>query len=715
MKQNCYMRTANKFLLMALSVLLCCAQVPSAAFTEEGAARVADSSRRDSGAARGRQCGTLEELQEALDADEGGRIELTSSIRIGPGMFLYAIVERPVLVQMNGFGVEIEPEGEVYIRGPVRFEGTKPGGTLFDTQGGLGMVEGAEISAMGDDVIAIEEKGSSRIYLNNMSIYVQGKNAVALKLNTPKEYDMLHITAKGEGSAGIVTEQELELTLCAIKAQGDAVRCPDGMVTRLDSCSIFPRVNAVKVIERHAVPGSRIEHIGRSVKAGIAREDVYAETNIGEDDTAWVNYELYDKEKPGPETYVLALGLSGRAYGVPKDLTKPGTYPVRIVPDTPDWLPIELPDYIMPLHIVKEGTPWIANAYFIAMDEPIGIQFVFLEPIEDADSVTLEYSYDSIRWKEASGLGAYTVQNNSIFLSAPPPDVFYYFRLNVRGGSFSGYSNTLPFPYTSKDPSELGGGDRDGNDRDPQGGLPSTGGGQNAPSPDDARESSAEDGDKAVWVISDTPLPSAKLQEAKLETVPDISEQTSWKPPQNATITLKADELAAQLVANPDRLVLLGEGIRAVLPRELLAALAPQSAEVFSAELRRTQRGFVVRLWMGERELVEWGGGVRVDLYGVEPGMHCTGPDGRAAQPLGAEDGWTSFELPGPGEYLLLEPASQETPVAQPRPGDAILPDAAARVEAGGSGFRLLPPLLGLGAAALVFGWYAWRRKRGRE
>ena len=664
-------------------------------------------------------CGSAAELRELVNERGAAHIVLTADIVWERGGDSFSILKprKPTLVEMGGHVIEIPGGSSMEVSGPVRFEGS--GGRPLITVSGSFSGEEVEIAASGEGAAALcVESGASWI-ADWMELSAEGPDAVAVWLKDAelRELNYFSAAARGEGAVAIRADGPLKLLCCSAVSDGESVVCGGGLL--LDACRTEPFPEGAETVGRHAVPAERIEQIGYSVVEGTPWGQVSLDLSLEPGVPRTSEYFLYDSEG---RASTLGVRVSVLTEGIPVDCSTAGVHELACRPvGVPDWFPVEIPPYTVPLHVVPPDAPWIENAYLTSAGD---LHLAFLTPIAGAERIAVQYLADGDEtWRDAAALPHFELLPGdeagtmaSADLGGLEIDHRYYFRLVVEGGAFEGISNALEFPYASGDPTQLGGGDRDDDGRGEQGGLPPIGvvqppSGGGSGGPDGARErpSSEPAGSRSTTLVQSSP--------------PEPGAEAAPRRPAGADVSLTPSELAAQRTANPEGITLIGQGLRVTLPAALLDAL-PADA-VFYAQLEKPgEDRFLVRFWSGEEALAGFGGlafRVTVDYAPADENaaFFCTGPDGRERPADGWEDGRLRFELETAGAYLISErPGQAEGRAASDSPdvpagvpsADGASPavEAAVPSKAGAAPVGLAAAL----CAALAGGAFLYLRRR---
>lgn len=163
--------------------------------------------------------------------------------------------------------------------------------------------------------------------------------------------------------------------------------CGGGLL--LDACRTEPFPEGAETVGRHAVPAERIEQIGYSVVEGTPWGQVSLDLSLEPGVPRTSEYFLYDSEG---RASTLGVRVSVLTEGIPVDCSTAGVHELACRPvGVPDWFPVEIPPYTVPLHVVPPDAPWIENAYLTSAGD---LHLAFLTPIAGAERIAVQYLAD---------------------------------------------------------------------------------------------------------------------------------------------------------------------------------------------------------------------------------------------------------------------------------------------------------------------------------
>ncbi|MFQ7876300.1 MAG: hypothetical protein ACLRJU_19895, partial [Enterocloster sp.] len=153
------------------------------------------------------QCSTVEELLTLLETGE--EICLTGDILVAGSADLNIAPEDEAVVNMNGYSIIVSDKGNLFVDGPIRFQGAAGDKALFQISGKTTFKNGAGVWAEGDGAVSVEISGTKNgkyaLQTDNAYIGVSGDNSIALKWTGKGDCSLqyAHIEAEGENSVGI--------------------------------------------------------------------------------------------------------------------------------------------------------------------------------------------------------------------------------------------------------------------------------------------------------------------------------------------------------------------------------------------------------------------------------------------------------------------------------------------------------------------------------
>ncbi|MFQ8731469.1 MAG: hypothetical protein ACLSAC_14105 [Enterocloster bolteae] len=129
------------------------------------------------------QCSTVEELLTLLETGE--EICLTGDILVAGSADLNIAPEDEAVVNMNGYSIIVSDKGNLFVDGPIRFQGAAGDKALFQISGKTTFKNGAGVWAEGDGAVSVEISGTKNgkyaLQTDNAYIGVSGDNSIALK------------------------------------------------------------------------------------------------------------------------------------------------------------------------------------------------------------------------------------------------------------------------------------------------------------------------------------------------------------------------------------------------------------------------------------------------------------------------------------------------------------------------------------------------------
>lgn len=526
------------------------------------------------------ECSTAEELHQILLTHPGSAISLTDDI-IWDTCTPLPQVSAPTKINMGDFSILIPEDYELYIQGPVHFEGSGTVRPLFVVEGSLSMEKQVEITARGNSATAIFIGENGYWYSDLSSVFVDGPNSTGVYFESGplSEVTASRVQAEGNGSVGIDSHRPLQLVLCNISSE-DRQAVNTSEPVRLDQCLVTPALQDAEVISRSSVmPEERIQERGLCFPQGVSREEVYK--------TA-LSYRLVCREE---DVYDLSYLTEFLWEDSLVDYSLPGTYLAALTPQVPDWFPVVLPSLEIPVHIVDPGRPFLRAAY--QLTDSVGIQF-FTELTEAAE-IHMYYSADNgASWNDILELPGSYIDCYGAQVYGLNEDQSYLFCLTVTGGPIEGISNVLPFTFGEPDP--FGGGDNDGGDRTeqelppvsqdipemtvpsppvtpPQAVYPPEGTDNTSDTPDSVEPS----------VPAGTKTPPAESISPKEEKNSQVKEEST-----DSITAISGARLRQLLEINPNSVLFEKNGISVEIPSSFLASLALSDEGLLEILLRKT-------------------------------------------------------------------------------------------------------------------------------
>ena len=223
------------------------------------------------------QCSTVEELLTLLETGE--EICLTGDILVAGSADLNIAPEDEAVVNMNGYSIIVSDKGNLFVDGPIRFQGAAGDKALFQISGKTTFKNGAGVWAEGDGAVAVEISGTKNgkyaLQTDNAFIGVSGDNSIALKWTGKGDCSLqyAHIEAEGENSVGIEADTPVELKLCLVEAEGSSVVTDKVLI--VDTSQVTPLPEQSEVITREIYLDGRLDENGVSVEAGTDCQELY--------------------------------------------------------------------------------------------------------------------------------------------------------------------------------------------------------------------------------------------------------------------------------------------------------------------------------------------------------------------------------------------------------------------------------------------------------
>lgn len=511
-------------------------------------------------------CSSVTSLIEILQQDNGGEIILDRDILIDE----YndpVTVTKPVTINMADHSIEILEEGSFYVDGPAIFQGNKQSGNAFDVTGVLGLGKDAEIYVEGDNSVAVYLRSYGGIDSAFSTIRVRGDNATAIMGENAIGITATRIIAQGAGSTGISGRDDVDVILCHIEADGEAIVSDSKII--VDTSYVRPQVSPATYKSRYYIP-ERLEQNGVSIPA-------------------YDNFTAMERLTDMEETYYWGIisedeqddfsgiFLPGKLNGVPQDLSLAGTYDIEFVPDLPDWFPHSALKKTLPitLHIVGENTPHINSIVGFAN----GALVSFLNPITETSGAVVEYSLDEgLTWKNVKDHGDILFNEYYYYIG----DMYaqdYLVRLNVADGPMKGISNIVRFKYYKYPPDHSPSGDRDGTGQGENNQLP--------PSRETSEKSDSGSSKRDEDIYS--PPTKEKNPAGIVESSDDSDVDETYIPAENGasgdSISFSAAQLQDLIEINPQNLTFADDGIRLVVAASVLEQMGIEDS--FSVQLKR--------------------------------------------------------------------------------------------------------------------------------
>lgn len=438
-------------------------------------------------------CNTKEELYDFLKSNEGGTITLTGDILWDYSYNGLPFITKPATVEMGTYRIRIPTECFMQVQGPVTFRGE--GAVLFETAGLLNLSNGAEVLSNGANAVAIQGTETS-----NLQLFI------------------CNITALGANSTAIRSAQPVTVQLCHVSGTQAAIEAPK---ITLDASSASPELTEATIIERVPTLDRSFRLYGITLPVDVSQdqceEAIYGYGNL--------QYAFIDPETGNAIGGPLACDWSE----VPTWPAEAGSYALTAKPiHLPDWFPVEIPSFDIPLHIVEKSKPWLSVGYADPGFGMLALQFAPNTLGEDAQ-LTLFYSTDQGEtWKKVTeDFPDSTVRTDFIDIVGLTPNTNYWFYAEVTGGDLTGSSNIIYHPNFISDTDvdfSHGGGDRDEDDFGDQGETPPFG--EIIPPPDT---------DSSTDTTNDTPSDSAS--ESTGGTTSEPTTQTNIQPQKDGSST----------------------------------------------------------------------------------------------------------------------------------------------------------------------------------
>ena len=397
-------------------------------------------------------CNTAEELYDFLCSTAGGSITLTGDIvwDNAAGLDSISNIPQPVTVEMGEYKIIVPAGCSMYIEGPVTFRGQ--GSVLFDVQGSLNLSYGVQVLSSGTEAFALDIGGTSSVSLTYCRVAATGANATAIRSALPVQ-------------TGAVTIQ-----LCDISGTAASIQAPS---VTLDATTASPMPEGATVIERIPVVDRSMRLYGISLPSNVSPEQ-YREAIYGLN--LW-NFAFIDPDSGN----IIGLYLPNTWSNVPEYPAALGSYTLSLeAASLPEWFPVEIPAFDIPLHIVDNSRPHITVMFGDASFGFVSLMLTNAEMFADAQQIKLYYSTDKGEsWHDVSEDFSGAIID-MMMLSVEPltPETNYLFYAEITSGGEALKSNVLYFPNFISDLDvdfSYGGGDPDEDDFGDQGEEPPSG------------------------------------------------------------------------------------------------------------------------------------------------------------------------------------------------------------------------------------------------
>lgn len=389
-------------------------------------------------------CNTKEELYDFLKLNEGGTITLTGDILWDYTYSDLPPITKATVIEMGTYRIRIPTECIMQIDGPVTFRGE--GSVLFETAGLLNLSYGVEVLSTGEDAVAIQGAETS-----DMQLFI------------------CNITALGANSTAIRSALSVTVQLCHVSGTKAAIEAPE---ITLDASSASPELTEATIIERVPTLDRSLQLYGITLPVDVS-QDQYRETISGYEK---LQYAFIDPETGNAIGGPLACDWSE----VPMWPAEAGSYTLTAKPtNLPDWFPVEIPSFDIPLHIVEKSKPWLNVVFADPYFGMLALQFA-PNALDEEAQLTLFYSTDKGEtWKNVTeDFPDSTLHIIGIDVIGLEPNTNYWFYAEVTGGDLTGCSNIIYHPNFISDTDvdfSYGGGDRDEDDFGDQGETPPSG------------------------------------------------------------------------------------------------------------------------------------------------------------------------------------------------------------------------------------------------
>ena len=646
----------------------------------------------------GTPCETLEQLRGLLEDETVTHITLTGDIIIDTWHTLEA--NRPITVEMEDYAFIID-NGYLFLNGSVRFEGNGDKQPLFQINGGRFFPYAKVwITARADNATAVQFSSSSPFggFLGNVAgdvlyIAADGAGSTAVRTDNINYFDLLDISAKGPGGVGVAMEGVSTARYVCCKIDADAAAVTGGDIVELAACVVSPQVSNAEIIEC----ASRWElepFLGSGYTYNLYRYGfwVFPGSELLLEDAMVMNMAAYQE---GRELYIEGPTVPIQWDYSPDDLNTPGTYTIGATPTLPipELSIVNLEHgkrHDIPLHVAEWDKQYLTYAYILNFLDN-AICFNLMPLLEEETHYRLWYREENAEWEyfsdEDEAVAYYYDENPdyaTLIVFGVDLSLGYQFQLEVLDGPLQGKTNILEVPGGM----EIyfgAGGDRDGNDREGGDELPPVTGDGSGSSSSDSGGSSRDkdrrtgDAEAIQALVPASPAPSETGQATGAGGLDATASLPAYSLP-SGSLTYSARELADLMSANPQRLVFLSGGMKAVIPTDALSAALGEGTDfaIYMEQLEDDR--FLIRMFTGDAELHGLGGGefqVHVPYAGGAGSILCTGEAGEAV-PAHIVDGMAVCTLSRTGEYTLSEaatvhsaaifPGQEEARAAQPEP-----------------------------------------------
>lgn len=559
-----------------------------------------------------------------------------------------------------------------------------------------------DAAAIGADSrgIIVQDEG---IYTNKGTVIVSGSEAVGIELKEEAHYikdgavivsnqESMGIFAAGnleasrfslKAESGMAAEAGGSITfiLCDVDAPRDGFLSHSGKIV-LDTCKAADVPDGTEIKTRKAQPflngyetpdGDYLFYdvgvFGFSIPvgaAGLILPDTLA-------------FSLYDEEDSAAETMELLLSVEWEQ--AEYDADRSGDYEIHYRADT-NGLLLEIAGSII-VHVYDGEKPRLLYAVRLGDKQT---ELHFSPRVEDSQQIRLWVSADGgDAWNDyiADGQAQAWGQLGFAATDALEDSTNYLIRLEVCDGADIESSPVLSY-FRSEREIKWYNGDRDGGDQRPQEDRPNTApaqkpnnsssGSHNRP-PQGVATSPAAESEQPESVSAMELKPEAEQKpeatvkpeteerpESEPQSAPAFAQNSADEIPAGSGQEITKKELEDLAQANPEKITVASNGIKAVFPTEALEAVNLEPDEKMTIVLERpAEYSFNVRLYAGEREVSSLGGKpieVTVPVSGyVSRAVSRTG--GEPVQADVSNNGSAVFSVPEPGSYSMDIPANQ--------------------------------------------------------